>query len=350
VNQEQELSEFAYYYPEPYWRGVEGEALKNLLLFFDGIAILLPRYMAGRESMADPVLAGPLKDLGLLRVLEPEVFVDQIVTEQLLAAMTELITGGAFDDLNRGGYYAELSRSRMGWEADIELSKMIIEELQARDLARPSEDGVSIPLHPVVRTVFLVLLAQLARTAGRRSGLGLHPTMSNQDVVESLMHTLALPASPSVGHVVAFDLQAVGLNLETVPLDEVLAFRREHGDPYRAYARNVRQYVAELALLDSEQRRSLLLDRREELADLSNDLQKTARRAWRRPLASFSLGAAGAAWTVASQHDALGAALALAGVVVGLTSDKPQASAYSYIFDARRTLSGRNSALILGFS
>lgn len=324
----------------------EGGVLKNLLLFFDGIAILLPRYMAGRESMADPVLAGPLRDLGLLRVLEPEVFVDQEVTEQLLAAVTELITSGAFDDLNRDTHYAELSQSRMGWDADIELSKMIVEELEARELARPSEDGVSIPLHPVVRTVFLVLLAQLARTAGRRFGLALHPTTSNQGVVENLMYTLTLPGSPSAGHVVAFDLQTVGLNLETVPLDELLAFRREHGDSYRAYARNVRQYVADLALLDSEQRNALLLDRQEELADLSNDLRKTARRAWRRPLASFSLGAAGAAWTVASQHDVLGAALALAGVVVGLTSNKPQASAYSYIFDACRALGARSSPRI----
>jgi hypothetical protein len=40
----------AYYYPEPYWRGREIDAIKNLLLFFDGIAILLPRYMRGREN------------------------------------------------------------------------------------------------------------------------------------------------------------------------------------------------------------------------------------------------------------------------------------------------------------
>jgi hypothetical protein len=134
----QESSEFAYYYPEPYWRMKEGDALKNLLLFFDGITILLPRYMAGRESVADPVLAGPLRERGLLQVLEPETFVDLQLTEQLIAAVAELVTGGAFDDLNRDTYYAELSRSRMGWDADIELSEMITEELISRGLARPS--------------------------------------------------------------------------------------------------------------------------------------------------------------------------------------------------------------------
>ena len=55
------LPNLAYYYPEPYWliEIDEGDAIKNLLLFFDGIAILLPRYMKGRERAADPILASP---------------------------------------------------------------------------------------------------------------------------------------------------------------------------------------------------------------------------------------------------------------------------------------------------
>ncbi len=148
--------------------------MKSLLLFFDGIAILLPRYMSGREAAADPVLAGPLREKGQLRVLEPETFVDQEVTEALITAVTELVTQGVFDNLERPKYgYAELSRSRMGWDADVELSEMIIGELISRDL--PSEDGASVPLHPAVRMTVLVLLAQLARYAGRRAGLSLYP-------------------------------------------------------------------------------------------------------------------------------------------------------------------------------
>jgi hypothetical protein len=52
------IADLAYYYPQPYWRAGEAEGMKNLLLFSDGIAILLPRYMAGREPAADPVVAG----------------------------------------------------------------------------------------------------------------------------------------------------------------------------------------------------------------------------------------------------------------------------------------------------
>jgi hypothetical protein len=95
--------EVAYYYPAPYWRMGEADFPKSLLLFFDSIAILLPRYMRGREVAADPVLAGPLTDLGYLKVLEPESFVDQEMTEQLAEAMVALITAGAFDDLETKG-------------------------------------------------------------------------------------------------------------------------------------------------------------------------------------------------------------------------------------------------------
>jgi hypothetical protein len=37
-----QFSELAYYYPEPYWLARESSWVKSLLLFFDGIAILLP--------------------------------------------------------------------------------------------------------------------------------------------------------------------------------------------------------------------------------------------------------------------------------------------------------------------
>jgi hypothetical protein len=304
--------------------------------------------MAGREVAADPVLAGPLREQGLLRVLEPETFIDQQMTEALIATVTELVTEGAFDALKKPEHcYAELSRSRMGWNADVELSDMITEELIARDLARPSEDGVSVPLHPAVRTTFLVLLSQLARDAGRRAGMTLHPATANPDAIEDFIGVLSLPASPSAGHLVTLDLETVGLNLASVPLDDILEFREQHGAAYRAYARDVRRYVAELGLLAPEERRALLLDRQEELADLANDLRRTARRQWRRPLAALSIGAAGASWVVAGAAlHPLAGALALASTVLGLAPSQPTATAYSYVLDARRTLGSRATPML----
>jgi hypothetical protein len=340
-----QMRELAYYYPGPYWLIREVDSLKNLLLFFDGIAILLPRYMAGRESAADPVLAGPLREMGLLQILEPETFVDQEVTEALITAVTVLITNGAFDALERPEHgYQELSRSRMGWDADVELSEMITEELIARDLARPSEDGASIPLHPAVRTTFLVLLSQLARDAGRRAGLSLYPATADYGAIEDLIRVLSLPNSPSAGHLVTLDQEAVGLDLAAVPLDDILEFREQHGQAYRAYARNIRQQVAELGLLDPEERQIRLFDRREELADLSNDLRRAARQWWRTPLGTLAIGAAGASWLAAGPlHDPVGALLAMAGTALGAASGQQPATAYSYILDAKRALGYRSA-------
>ena len=65
------MTDTAYYYPAPYWRLGDSGWIKSLLLFFDDVAILLPDYMYGRHTDADPTLAEPLEELGLLRVLEP---------------------------------------------------------------------------------------------------------------------------------------------------------------------------------------------------------------------------------------------------------------------------------------
>jgi hypothetical protein len=223
----------------------------------------------------------------------------------------------------------------MGWDADLELSKMIIEELTARDLARPSQDAVSVPLHPMVRMTFLVLLSQLARDAGRRTGLSLHPATTKSDAIEDLIQVLSLPASHSVGHVVTLDLEAGGVNLATVPLEEILEFRDQHGASYKVYARNVRHLIAELGLFAPDEREALLADRREGLEDLANDLRRTARRRW-RSLATLSIGAAGAAWLAAGPlHDPLGGALALAGATLGFVQEEPPATACSYVLDAQ---------------
>lgn len=119
--------------------------MKALLLFFDQIAILRPRYMSGIERLTDPVLAAPLLDMGLLKVLEPEVFVDQQMTEDLATAMVSLLTSGTFDDLDRSAHFHELSQSRVGWGADIGLATMLTEELVGQGLARPARTASRFP-------------------------------------------------------------------------------------------------------------------------------------------------------------------------------------------------------------
>jgi hypothetical protein len=133
------LRETAYYYPEPYWLVRESGWIKTLLLFFDEVAILLPEYMGGRHLAADPTLAHPLEDRGLLRVLEPEWFVDEAATTKLTDMVQWLVEQGAFDNLPQGRR-AELSMSRMGYSAIYEAAHRVFEGLESRGLAVRSEE------------------------------------------------------------------------------------------------------------------------------------------------------------------------------------------------------------------
>jgi hypothetical protein len=329
------LPEIAFYYPGPVWRS--GDWVKTLLLFFDGIALLVPRYLHDKPLRNDPVLAEPLRERGLLHVLEPETFIDQASTEHLTEVLVDLITSGAFDRLERNSRFHELSYSRLGGMADASLAEMVLDDLKKRKLARASEDGVSIPMHPLVRATVLVLLAQILREPGQRRGLALQPVTDRQELINGLLTTLRLPQLPSAGHVVALDREQVSLNLAKVPLDEVLEFRAAHGQQHQAYMRNLRRFLAELAGLDEPARKRAFVDRREELADAADELRRLARTYWRKPLAGFGLGLAGAAWT-AHQGDVPTALLSLGAGLLSLQGLPHTGSAYSYLFTAQRRL------------
>jgi hypothetical protein len=206
--------EIAYYYPGPLWRS--GDWVKTLLLFYDGVALLVPEYMRDKPFRNDPVMAEPLQDRGLLHILEPETFIDRDSTERLTEILVDLITSGAFDQLERNSRFHELSYSRLGGMADADLAEMVLAALQERGLARATEDGHSIPMHPLVRATVLVLLAQILREPGQQRGLALQPVTDRQDIINGLMTTLNLPQLPSAGHVIALDREQVSLNLASV--------------------------------------------------------------------------------------------------------------------------------------
>ena len=181
-----EQPDVAYYYPPTFWGRHDSGWVKSLLLFFDELAILLPDYMYGRHMAADPALVIPLQERGLLRVLEPNDWIDEETAESLAGVMVELLTTGAFDELPKDVPFRELSQSRIGYGVDVGLADMLVEELEAKGLARPSEDGASIPLHPSVRTTILVILGQLSRVTGARKGLSVHPATNDACAIADL--------------------------------------------------------------------------------------------------------------------------------------------------------------------
>ena len=331
-SQQEASREIAFYYPGHLWRS--SEWMKTLLLFFDGIGLLVPEYKQEEPELADPFLAAPLREQGLLHYLIADQVVDAKVTKRLTEAISELLSAGALDSLAQDGTgFHELSMSRMGFYGNREMAETLFHELASRGLAQQTRDGVSVPLHPSVRYLILVLLAQILRSNGASSGLDLSPVTDQLQIVRALTEVLSLPAVPSAGNVVAFDLQSVSVDLSSVPLEEVLSFRAENGAAHRKYVRSARQFARDLSLMPPEDRTSAFADRQAELDDLASDLRRRARSAWKLP-ASFALGLAGAGWTLASGNP-IGALLSAGALLLkGPGSPANEGGAFSYLFAA----------------
>jgi len=71
---EVQSKEIAFYYPGPMWH--HDDWIKTMILFFDGIGILLPNYLHGKPEHVTPEIAVPLRQKQLLHYLEPEIIVD----------------------------------------------------------------------------------------------------------------------------------------------------------------------------------------------------------------------------------------------------------------------------------
>jgi hypothetical protein len=83
--------------------------------------------------------------------LSPEELVDANATRLLADAIVELIASGSFDDLPDLGVFHNLSLSRLGFAGQQRVAGGVLAELESRGLATPTTDGVSVPVHPVVR-------------------------------------------------------------------------------------------------------------------------------------------------------------------------------------------------------
>ena len=66
--------------------------MKNVLLFFDGLALLVLEYKLQEPEDLHPDLAGPLRDRGLLEYLTADEIVDAGATKQLADAMSAVIS------------------------------------------------------------------------------------------------------------------------------------------------------------------------------------------------------------------------------------------------------------------
>lgn len=151
--------------------------------------------------------------------------------------------------------------------------------------------------------------------------------------VAALAEMLSHKVIPTTGSVITFDMATVSVDVGSIPIDEVLDFRKENLAAYRRYSLSVRRFAQDLSKMSDEDRVTAFDLRQAELDDLGADLRKKGRKAWKKPAAlAFSL--TGAAVSLHAGHP-LAAALSLSSGLLGYaSSSKPEMGAYSYLFRA----------------
>lgn len=326
------VRDVAFYYPGRWCRD---SWLKGMLLFFDGVALQVPRYSMD-QVRRNPEYAS-LLDVGVLHLFEPERLFGKEEKRRVAYVLAGIIQAGCFDQLERDDTaFMEISRFQLqtdrGWE------QAVWEELSVRGLVRHAADSpAEWRLHSLVRNVLLALYAHIMQPVSLPGGMTLSPATDQPILVNALSELLSLHPKSHCGTVVASDLEAVLPNLGPVSIDELLSFRRQHLSQYRAYARCVRDFAREISGLPESGRESAYRDRREEIRDRAVDLQRLGRTAWKSPL-SFALSIAGASWTLAT-GDPVGALLAAGAAAVGVGSGtNAPLDPYSYLFFAKNRL------------
>ncbi|MFG2169435.1 hypothetical protein [Micromonospora chersina] len=366
--------ELAYYYSDWIWPYNETDQMKALLLFFDGLALALPKKQLEEVILRDPVLAQPLAERDLLYNLDPKDWMTPETAKQIRS-----LTGSV---LNRRellvGADRDARRSRLTFRhfiAPSEESDTILRSMQesglissyGKDLVRlPAYNrqailaalAISIQAHvskfsiqPITRSIPQLgwrsdPSAQNPSDAFLRmlSLIGMPPAASALAPVEYVAYERGgtMPSrfpNPShrtnVGEVFRVDVDNLELDLSRVPLDEVLAFRAEHGADFRAYARHLRGFVTDLNASSSPERVRMIDARRLELADRAAELRAVSRSAFGRPVIGTALSVAGAAWT-ARHGNPVGALLGAAAAVLGFSRPQPSTSPYTYLFKAQR--------------
>ena len=194
-------------------------------------------------------------------------------------------------------------------------------------------------MHPEVRNAFLIILAQLARDSGSRRQLDLHPVTNDPAALEGFRAFFEMDPMPSRGLVVSFDLEVVSVDLDAVPLDEVLQFRDENRDAHRKYMENLRTFARSLNGLDAVDLQRVFADRQAHLEEQARTLRQLSWQAWQSApkVGGFGLGLAGAAVSLVTGNP-LPAAIGIASSLLGMVPDAPGGSPYSYLFKAKRSL------------
>jgi hypothetical protein len=284
----------ALYFPGRVW--TPSLPVRNLVLFFDGIAVLNPPYQ--RELFDASPLAEELRREGLLEVFTPVDLYDEMVVNGMADFLRQVMAGPdvrmlavpadppadlyVVTDVGRAGALG--SASDHLWEP--------LKELQQMNLTRPASEPGKVVMHRDLRVAILTHAAYLIGAKGSRGGTALRPvtdlSFSASDGASGIN-----PADP--GHFVsallaaaADDLAMVGVDeaaLISTPLRDLKRYREQNKVAYDAYVASLQEYVQVIfAAPDAISEAAERDRRRAELASASEGVRAVNRSRWNAKL------------------------------------------------------------------
>ncbi|WP_432198416.1 hypothetical protein [Streptomyces sp. bgisy027] len=333
--------ELAHYYPGWIWDAQSVGELKSLLLFFDGFALLLPEEHFQAAVTHEAELAQPLQEAGLLHNFEPRTWLDadtaQIIRRAAIRSRPEGSSSGSITSRHFSG---PVSISMGHMAADPPTADRIVDEMLRSGTIirrRPDlgPDMVDMPMRARAAVLLTLGLAAQTKVASHRIHLVGDLSQATREQSDPLPQVgQALSRAERIGRLLHEDVLNVGVDLSAAPLDEILDYRREHGEAYRTYARGLREFVGDLEAAEPIDRPRMLHERSESIADHAAKIRR-ARRAWGRPVTALALAGAGAAWTL-HQADIWGAVLGALGAAAGFAPPPTPQSPFTYLFETRR--------------
>jgi hypothetical protein len=332
--------QLAYFAPDWIWPTESIEFMKLMLLFFDGITLSVPQVEFEETVNREPVLALPLCERGLLHNLDPSDYVDPVYSELLSSAVIEAVTMLDYKEEDKDRFLT-LTYHHAG-KLELPEGKSLAAAILNRGLGSyPSGPSRMFQVTPAARWAILYLFGQALRCSVKSN----FPELRVEPVLPNMVDYQQFNSTSFPGNDIAFrkltlaeleisDNLWVPLDLERVPLDELLDMKRAYAPDLRAYLEVLKEFKLNLSASSDPTR--LIEERLHEISDYASGLRARDGVNRARATVSFMLSLVGATWTAWS-GDIAGSIFALLAAAAGLPrNDAPRdVTSYSYLMKVR---------------
>lgn len=327
----------AYYTDGIAWSS--SEWAKSMLLFFDGIAILVPAQEDAAFQRSDESVIAGMTDAGCLRVLRPDELVDEATAAGVMSAVSAAVEREDWRGSEVAGVLDLLYLDKMGYRVSREPFELMAQQLKDRKLASDWEHGASMAVDRRVCLLTLSVIAAQSRRRGEALGLRLTPTTDGLKWGRRQREFASHPTMDACARILLADADQLNIDVGAVPIDELVGFRRNNASVLDRYRLSVAKFARDIQGLDPEDQRLAVIQRTAELADARHDIERVGRDFW-LTTGRVSLAIGGIAWTCFS-GDPTGAILGVGELAfegaAALGAANAGGTDFSYVISAART-------------